>query len=204
MAVLTNLGGRRTWFASNWADLVTLTGASTPAVVGDRCWYRDGACWLVRATITTREMASKTRWVPELSTHFGCNDRSAFPFGTIDDEGIVTVSVNDTLTEAELDQQWDCLGLVFATAGGAITISPPGIPTYAPHCIMFRAAHVGVTGANGATVSMTGLGFAGGAAGADTGGVGGNSGPISTAYHGQFMIAGQGGGGGGGYYNSEV
>jgi hypothetical protein len=194
------MGGRRTWVATDWTDLVTLTGASTPARVGDRCWYRDGACWLVRATITTQESASKTRWVPELQKHFGANDRSAFPFGTIDDEGIVTASADDTLTEAELDQQWDCLGLVFDTSGGAVVISPPAAAS-PPHYLGIRAVHVSVTGANTATISMDENGFAGGTAGSGIGS-GGNTGNSITAYHGQIMIASQGGGGGGGAYSS--
>jgi hypothetical protein len=200
MTVLTLIGGRRTWFATDWADLVTLTGASTQAKVGDRCWYRDGACWLSRQTVTTREAASKTRWIPELPLHFGANDRSAFPFGTIDDEGIVTVSADDTLTEAELDQQWDCLGLVFNTSGGAIVISPPAAAS-PPHCVVFRCVYLAVTAANTATISLNENGFEGGAAGIGLVD-GGNTGNVTSAYHGQIMIASQGGGGGGGVYHS--
>jgi hypothetical protein len=204
MAVLTCIGGRRTWIATDWTDLQTLTGASTQARVGDRCWYRDGACWLVRATITTQEAASKTRWVPELPRHFGANDRSAFPFGSIDDEGIVTVSASDTLTEAELDQQWDCLGLVFDTSGGAIVISPPA-NTSGPHCLMLRCVHLAVTDANTATISMSATGSLGGEGGtgrSPLGDASNSSAADRLSYHGQFVFASQGGGGGGGTYHA--
>lgn len=195
MAFLTNLGGRRTWFASDWTDLLTLTGVNTPASIGDRCWYRDGACWLVRSTITTQEAASKTRWVPELPAYFGANDRSSFPIGSIDDEGIVTVSSMEPTVLADYNQAWDCLGLIFDTSGGALTFHP--IASAELCYLHFRSVHMAIIGGNSVTMSMRGCGVFGGSRGYGNSD-GGDAGVSATSLHGQFIVVGQGGGGGSG------
>jgi hypothetical protein len=183
------LGSVTRWTVDTYSEIASLTPR-----VGDLLYVASQRIEYHRATITTRDSASKTRWIP-VDPMWGANDITMTPpFGTVDDEGVWTVDASDTFSEAELNETYDCLALIIATTGGDVAMTPVALAT-PPACLQIRCGYLGCTGANDATISMVGCGFAGGSGAAGAGDAGGA--PTSTAYHGQFSLCSCGGGGGG-------
>lgn len=183
------LGSVTRWCVDTYAEIASVTPR-----VGDLLYVASQRIEYHRATITTRDSASKTRWVP-VDPMWGANDITMTPpFGTVSDEGVWTVSASDSFLEAELNDTYDCLALIIATAGGDVTMSPPTLAA-PPACLQIRCGYLGCTGANDATISMAGCGFAGGLGDSGAGDAGGA--PTALAYHGQFSLCSCGGGGGG-------
>lgn len=183
------LGPITRWSVDTYSDI-----ASVVPRVGDMLYVGSQRVEYYRATITTRDAASKTRWIP-VDPMWGNNDITMTPpFGSVDDEGVWTVAASDAFTESELNDTYDCLALIIDTAGGDVTMSPPALAN-PPACLQIRCGYLGCTGANDAIISMVGCGFAGGSGAAGAGDAGGM--PTSTSYHGQFTLCSAGGGGGG-------
>ena len=143
-------GPSKIWHAPTWADLIALTTAQ--CVVGDRCWYGEGALWLRRLTVGVNQ-----RWVPDDTKRFGRNSATSVPFGSIDTEGVWSVNASVASVAKASLIPYDVLGLVIDTTAGAITIACATTGTV-PYQLRARGASVRVTGANGASISLDGAG----------------------------------------------